>query len=378
MQQYSDNLQKLKENQNYRTLPDASTLQLLDLCSNDYLGINANAKMQEIFWNEVTSKQSFSSCSSRLLGKSLEQHKSLETEIADAFNSEACLLFNSGYHANSGILPALASDKDLIITDKLIHASIIDGAKLSRADFMRYRHLDYNHLENLIKKYRSNYNQVFIVSESIFSMDGDIADLHKLIELKQKYNCLLYIDEAHALGVCGINGLGCAEEQNCVSDVDFIVGTMGKAMASMGAFVVFKQVFKDYLINYSRPFIYSTALPPVNVAWSRFVFQNLTTMKTERQRLKQLSYEFATMLNIKSESHIIPFVIGSNAKAIEKSLLLKQHGFNALPVRYPTVPINTARLRFSLSANMKIEQLKPIMNLLEVATLNSTLNIAKA
>ena len=378
MQQYTDILQNLKESNNYRTLPDTDTLQLIDLCSNDYMGINANTKMQETFWREVAKKHSFGSCSSRLLSKNLEQHQLLETEIADAFHKESCLLFNSGYHANAGILPALASDKDLILADKLVHASIIDGAKLGKADFMRYRHLDYNHLENLLKKHRSNYNRVFIVSESIFSMDGDKADLRKLIELKQKYNGLLYVDEAHALGVRGNKGLGCAEEQNCVSDVDFIVGTMGKAWASMGAFVVCSQVFKDVLINFSRPFIYSTALPPINVAWSRFVFQNLIEMNTERQYLKRLSREFASMLNIQSESHIIPYVIGLNAEAIEKSLLLKGHGFNALPVRYPTVPVNTARLRFSLSASMKMEQLIPIKDLLRITTLNPAHSFAKA
>lgn len=376
MKQYIEKLQKLKESQNYRTLLDTGTEQLLDLCSNDYLGINANTKMQEIFWDEFATKQSFSSCSSRLLSKSLEQHQFLETEIADAFNKEASLLFNSGYHANVGILPAISSNKDLIIADKLIHASLIDGARLSQADFMRYKHLDYAHLESLLKKYRNSYNQVFIVSESIFSMDGDIADLHKLVELKQKYNCLLYVDEAHALGVRGINGLGCAEEQNCIPDVDYIVGTMGKAIASIGAFVVCTQLFKDYLINYSRSFIFSTALPPINVAWSRFVFQNIASMKTERQNLKQLSLAFADMLNIKSDSHIIPFIIGSNADAIETSLKLKNQGFNVLPVRYPTVPKNTSRLRFSLSANVNIEQLKPIKELIQGATFAQ--NISKA
>lgn len=378
MQQYIDTLQKLKESDNYRSLPDVGTLQLFDLCSNDYMGIGSNVKMQEIFWKEVAVKHSFGSCSSRLLGKTLEQHELLETEIADVFLKESCLLFNSGFHANAGILPALASDKDLILADKLVHASIIDGAKLGKADFMRYRHLDYNHLEALLKKHRGNYQRVFIVSESIFSMDGDVADLHKLIELKQEYNGLLYLDEAHALGVRGNKGLGCAEEQNCLSDLDFIVGTMGKAWASMGAFVVCKQVFKETLINFSRPFIYSTALPPINVAWSRFVFQNLIGMNAERQYLKRLSREFAGMLNIQSESHIIPFVIGSNAEAIAKSMLLKEYGFNALPVRYPTVPVNTARLRFSLSASMKMEQLLPIQNLLGIASGNYTQNFGKA
>ncbi len=364
MQEYINKLKILKGDGNYRALPDEAASQLLDLCSNDYLGINENTKLQADFWNETTSRQLLSSCSSRLLGKQLKQHTLFETELADAYKKESALLFNSGYHANTGILPALTSKKDLIIADKLVHASIIDGAMLSKADFIRYRHLDNKHLEKLLEKNRKNYNQVFIVSESIFSMDGDIAHLPQLVELKNKFDCLLYIDEAHALGVRGEKGLGCAEEQNCIKDLDFIVGPMGKAFASTGAFVVCKQVFRDYLINFARSFIFSTALPPINVAWSRFVFQHLTAMQAERQKLMQLSTEFQEQLGIPGQSHIIPFIIGTNANAIRKSQILRRNGFNVLPVRYPTVPRNTARLRFSLNAKMNIQQLSPIKKLI--------------
>ncbi len=364
MYQYLENLQELKDNKCYRTLPGKETLQLLDLCSNDYMGINANVQMKKHFMEEYGQDASFSSCSSRLLGKCLNHHIILESEIASAYKSDSCLLFNSGYHANAGILPSLVTNKDLIIADKLIHASIIDGAKLGKADFLRYRHLDYSHLESLLIKNRSNYDNVFIVSESIFSMDGDIADMYRLIDLKQKYKCCLYIDEAHALGVRGKRGLGYAEEKDCISDIDFLVGTMGKAVASMGAFVVCNQVYKDYLINNSRPFIFSTALPPVNVAWSYFVFQNLFNMQEEREKLKKLSEDFAALLNIKHDSHIIPFVIGSNEETVMKSKLLKENGFHVLPIRYPTVPKNTARLRFSLSVSNEIDQLLPLRDLI--------------
>jgi len=364
MNKYKIRLQELIESHNYRQLPDNNTLNLIDLCSNDYLGINENAALRKEFLKDINMDYTFGAASSRLLSKSLEQHLLLEKIIAKSYNTEAALIFNSGYHANVGILSALPGNKDLIIADKLIHASIIDGAKLSNADFMRYKHLDYEQLELLLKKHRKNYDKVFIVSESIFSMDGDVADLPKMIELKNKYTSYLYIDEAHALGVRGRQGLGCLEEFDCMADVDFIVGTMGKAMASVGAFVACKQLFIDYLINHSRAFIFSTALPPINMAWSKFVFQQMKDMNTEREYLKNLSTAFSARLNVQANSHIIPFLIGDNSEAIAASQLLKKNGFNVLPIRYPTVPKNTARLRFSLSANMKLENLKAIETLL--------------
>lgn len=368
MDQYKTRLQDLKKSNNYRQLPDYDTLNLIDLCSNDYLGINANAHLRDEFLSEFNMDYAFSSTSSRLLSKSMEQHVLFENTIAESYNTEATLLFNSGYHANVGILSALPGSKDLIIADKMIHASVIDGAKLSSADFMRYKHLNYKHLELLLEKHRKDYDKVFIVSESIFSMDGDVANILELIELKNKYNCYLYIDEAHALGVCGKQGLGCVEALNCMADVDFIVGTMGKAMASVGAFVACQQVFVDYLINHSRAFIFSTALPPINAAWSNFIFQKMKDMNAQRKRLQNLSSDFAAILNVQADSHIISFVIGANSEAIAASQLLKQNGFNVLPIRYPTVPKNTARLRFSLSANMKFESLKSIQYILTTDT----------
>ena len=364
MNNYKAHLQELKASNTYRQLPANDTLKLIDLCSNDYLGINTNERLREEFLREYNMDYAFSATSSRLLSKSLEQHLFLEKTIAESYKTEAALLFNSGYQANVGILSALPGNKDLIIADKLIHASVIDGAKLSSARFIRYKHLNYDHLEQLLKTNCNSYERIFIVSESVFSMDGDIADIEQLIELKNKYNCYLYIDEAHALGVFGKQGLGYTEELNCLEQVDFIVGTMGKAIASVGAFVACKQVFIEYLINHSRAFIFSTALPPINVAWSTFVFQKMKSMQPQRNHLQQLSKQFATMIKVQADSHIIPYVIGKNADAIAASHVLKQHGFNVLPIRFPTVPKDTARLRFSLSANMQLEQLQVIQSLL--------------
>lgn len=362
---YAEELENLRNLGNYRQLHDENP-ELLDLCSNDYLGINHDVKFFAGFMDQIWNKDlKLSSSASRLLSINSGIHHKLEQIIAHAYQQEASLLFNSGYHANLALLSALPGKKDLVVADKFVHASIIDGAKLGNSDFIRYKHLDYQHLEKLLQDKRKHYDQVFIVSESIFSMDGDIADIQKLTEIKKRHNCLLYIDEAHGLGVRGKNGYGCAEEQGCNADVDVFIGPLGKAMASIGAFVVCKQVIKDYLINSARPFIYSTALPPINVAWTKYIFELLPELREQRTKLVSISKGFSKILGTKAESQIIPLILGENEKTISLSKKLKQAGFNALPIRYPTVPKGTARLRFSLGAHIKLDELKPIQELIK-------------
>ncbi len=359
-------LENLKITDNYRFLPEDNSAGLLDLCSNDYLGLNNDKQLYSNFINTLSGNAfKFSSCSSRLLSGNSSEYKKLEELIAGSYQSEACLLYNSGYHANLGIISALAGKSDLILADKLVHASIIDGVKLSPATVTRFRHLDYLHLEKILEKNRNAYENVFIISESIFSMDGDIAGLERLVELKQKFNCLLYIDEAHAVGTRGKNGLGCVEEAQVTKDVDFVVGTFGKALASIGAFVVCSNLFKQYLINHSRTLIYTTAMPPINLAWTKYIFEKLPELNKKRERLKNISTQFSELLNLKPQSHIIPLITGTNKEAVAESLILRQHGFKILPIRYPTVPKGTARLRFSLRADMNINQLMPIKNILK-------------
>ncbi|MBN1462508.1 MAG: 8-amino-7-oxononanoate synthase [Paludibacteraceae bacterium] len=364
-ERYISTLENLREQGNYRSFPETNG-NLIELSSNDYLGLNKDYTLYADFVEEFkANKYKLSACSSRLLSGNAPEYTQLEKLISTAYQTEDCLLYNSGYHANVGILSALAGKKDLILADKLVHASLIDGIQLSDATFMRYKHVDYKHLESLLEKHRNEYEEVFIVSESIFSMDGDIAELHKLVELKKKYNCFLYIDEAHALGVRGKNGLGCVEEDGVIQDVDFIVGTFGKALASVGAFVACSQLFKEYLVNHSRTLIFTTALPPINLAWTAYLFERLPDFNDRRIHLSELSKAFAKHLNVKAESHIVPYIIGSNQEAIEASKLLIKNDFNVLPIRYPTVPQNTARLRFSLSADLKLETLKLIKDLLK-------------
>ncbi|MDW7693755.1 8-amino-7-oxononanoate synthase [Flammeovirgaceae bacterium SG7u.111] len=357
---YRAELQELEARGNLRKLPPPAGA-LVDLSSNDYLGLNQNPALYNRFLEEVPlESRKPSAASSRLLSGNTQAHIELEQTIGELYGNEA-LIYNSGYHANTGILPALAGKNDLILADKLVHASLIDGMKLSQATTLRFAHLNYAHLESLLEQNRGKFEQVFIVSESIFSMDGDVADLEKLIELKQKFDTFLYLDEAHSVGLLGKQGLGISEEKNCLKEVDFLVGCMGKSLASIGAFLVCNEVFKSYLINRSRTLIFSTALPPINLAWSKFVFELLPSLNLERQRLQSLTQQFSTELGQVADSHIIPFLVGENDAAVRLSQQLQQLGFKVLPIRYPTVPKGTARLRFSLNANMNFDSLLPII-----------------
>lgn len=360
---YTQKLEELKSQGNFRFLRTAIPENCINLSSNDYLGLCADAELYDEFLDEISiHSYPFSAASSRLLTGNCSEYGELEELLCRLFQRAAALVFNSGYHANCGILPALAGKNDLIVADKLVHASIIDGIRLAQADFERFRHADYEHLERILQEKRETYEQIFIVSESIFSMDGDCADLKKLVELKQKYNCLLYIDEAHAFGVRGAQGLGVAEEQGVIADIDLLVATFGKAIASMGAFVVCSEIVRSYLINHARTLIFTTALPPVNIAWTTFILNQLPYLHQRRNHLQKVSEECAKLLHAPFQSHIIPYIIGSNEKAIACAETLQQKGFFVLPIRYPTVPKNTARLRFSLHSNLHINDIQNLVN----------------
>ena len=244
MKDYNDILNRLKATGNLRSLPEIvhrgkwiekEGRKMLNLSSNDYLGLSSRQELRDEFLMQLHENGlPFSSTSSRLLTGNFTVYSELEQLMASRFGREAALLFNSGYHANTGILPALADKRSLILADKLVHASIIDGILLSGSPYQRYRHNDYRHLEQLLTKYANDYEQVIIVTESIFSMDGDVADLRRLVDLKKSFpNTWLYVDEAHAIGVRGENGLGIAEEQGCIGEIDLLVGTFGKALGSI-------------------------------------------------------------------------------------------------------------------------------------------------
>lgn len=379
-ERYIKKLDIIKEAGNYRVLRNiehngflihADGREMLNLSSNDYLGLSSNPRLIDDFRAETdVMALAYSAASSRLLSGNHQYYKMLEDDLADLYDKESALVFNSGYHANIGILPALTGKRDLIVSDKLVHASIIDGLRLSEAQMLRYRHMDYEHLQSILTQHREEYENVFIVTESIFSMDGDVADLQQLCEIKKEFDCFLYVDEAHAIGVRGTNGLGCCEEQACTEDIDFIVGTFGKAFASMGAFVVCEELFREYLINTQRSLIFTTALPPVNVAWTRFVLNRMPEFYDLRVKLAGVSERLREVLiekgfETRGSSHIVPMVCGSNENSVEMAELLQDNGFFALPVRYPTVPKNEARIRFSLNASIAMEDYECLFDFLE-------------
>lgn len=381
MDRYGQELLRLQEKGNLRVLPDvrhdgkwivSGGRRMLNLSSNDYLGLAVDKKLRHEFMETLDEGDFlFSSSSSRLLTGNFDICARLENKLAGLFRAESALVFSSGYHLNAGILPAISDSHTLVLADKLVHASLIDGIRLSSAHAIRYRHQDYGQLEALVDKYRTAYDRIVIVTESIFSMDGDVTDLRRLVSVKRisPQQILLYVDEAHAVGVRGENGLGIAEEQGCVQDVDFLCGTFGKAMASVGAYVVCRRELRDYLVNKMRTLIFTTALPPVNLAWTCFLLERLPRWKSLRLHLDEMSARLRSCLGggegCVSGSHIIPLVEGESKKAVSKAEELRRKGFYVLPVRPPTVPEGTSRLRFSLRADITDEELDALITCLK-------------
>ena len=378
---YAEQLDQLKQQGNFRqftanqqqgkwiTIQDRT---MLNLASNDYLGLAADLSLREEFLDTLKIERAlFSSSSSRLLTGNFAEYEQFENSLSKVFG-RAALLFNSGYHMNIGILPALADSKTIILADKLVHASMIDGIRLSNAQYVRYRHNDLQHLEQLLQKYHQDeqIERIIVVTESIFSMDGDETDLAALAQLKQRFaKTMLYVDEAHAIGVRGGQGLGCAEQYGVLDQIDFLVGTFGKAIASVGGYIICDSIMRDYLINKMRPLIFSTALPPISMAWSDFIFNKVLNMQQQRQHLAEISQYLQQAVIAKgfsspSSSHIIPIILGESQAAIEKARYVQQQGFYAMPVRPPTVPQNSSRLRISLTALVQKNELQQLVECL--------------
>ena len=356
-------LRQLKDEGNYRSIPLETKGEVIDFSSNDYLGIAADGELRERFFADPAARNlPMSSSASRLLASRQIDYFNLESVLGLLYRKHrgddtAALLFNSGYHANTGLISSLAADNTFIIADRLVHASIIDGMVLSRAPFARFRHNDYAHLEQLIERHKGEKRDILVVVESVYSMDGDSADIDRLADIKRRYpQVKLYVDEAHAFGVRGPRGLGLVAASPAAAEVDVIVGTFGKAAGSMGAFAITSAAVKEFLVNTSRPLIFSTALPPMQAAWTRFALSALLGAERRRAHLQWLSEKLQKVLQKYSTvpvavSHIQPLVIGDSHKVVELSRrLLHIYGLKALPIRKPTVQAGTERLRISLSA----------------------------
>lgn len=331
----------------------------IDFSSNDYLGLSAHPKLMEEAKKAIDNFGT-SSSASRLMSGDLELHHQLETKIARFKNKEAALFFNSGYQANVGIISSLYGRRDCIFLDRLSHASIIDGVVLSQAKLFRFAHNDSADLELLLKKERNKFESALIITESVFSMDGDRAPLKKLVHLKEKYNCKIFVDEAHATGIFGKTGAGIVEEEGLEDKIDFIMGTFSKALGGFGAYLATSKEVVDYLINTCRSFIYSTALPPSVISANLASIDVVKEEPYRREELLKLAGYFRDTLRdkgfeVRGQSQIIPVIIGDNLRTQKIAAKLQERGFWVLPIRPPTVPKNESRLRFSLTFYHKKE-----------------------
>lgn len=340
----------------------------VDFSSNDYLGLSSHDELIEAAHTALNDFGA-GTCAARLMSGDLEIHHKLEKETAIFKNKESVLLFNSGYQANVGIIPAMAGRQDAVFADRLIHASLLDGITLSRAKLFRFRHNDIEHLESLLKQHRTDFDEALIVTESVFSMDGDRASLPELVELKNMYGCVLFADEAHATGVFGPQGRGWVNECGLADDVELLMGTFSKALGGFGAYLAASADVIHYLTNAARSFIYSTALPAAVVAANLAAIRlcsngldrgPLLLQKAEHFR-QALSSEGFTVLGA---SQIVPVVIGDPQESIRLSQELLKRGFRVLPVRPPTVPEKQSRLRFSLCYSHSDEELQAVVEAL--------------
>lgn len=382
LEQFEQQLHVLKKQGNLRQFisneQDGKYIQIaqkkmLNLSSNDYLGLATNLELRAHFFDLTPNHlKLMSSSSSRLLTGNFSQYEHLEQSLSTAFSGRSALVFNSGYHMNIGILPAISDSKTLILADKLVHASMIDGIRLSSAKYVRYRHNDLSHLLSLLHKYHddSAINKIIVVTESIFSMDGDETDLTQLVQIKQQFHkVMLYVDEAHAIGVRGGKGLGCAEQYGVIQEIDFLVGTFGKALASVGGYLICHSIIREYLINTMRPLIFSTAQPPINMVWTQYIFEYMQGLSAQREIFAEKCQTFRHLIKNKkyqcpSSSHIVPIIIGDSEKTVATATQLQNAGYYVMPVRPPTVPQQSSRLRISLNDLIEVDELSALVNLL--------------
>ncbi len=385
-----EELDELEKNDLLRTVDDLRFIsstkaidndgnEFLVFGTNNYLGLTHHPKVMEAC--KEASEYGTGSTGSRLTTGASFEARELENNISEFKNTESTLIFNTGYMTNLGVIYALTKENDVIFSDQLNHASIIDGTRISKASVRVYKHKDTSDLENLIKKEIESNNEpnnksnFFIVSDGVFSMDGDIAPLPKLVEIANEYNCTLIIDEAHATGVIGKNGRGTVEYYrnktgiDLTDSVDLQIGTLSKALASEGGYVSGKQVYIDYLINKSRPFIFSTALSPSTIASANAALNLLKENSeeylsnlNENTRLMRNLLNDAGLNVVDGETPIIPIIIGPAELANRFSKKLEKEGILVSSIRPPSVPKGESRLRLTIIATHTREEIKSTAN----------------
>ena len=339
--------------------------ELIDFSSNDYLGLADHPELKKASKKAIETLGT-SSSASRLLSGDLAIHHELEEKTALFKGKESALVFNSGYQANVGIISALYKAGDAVFCDRLSHASILDGISLSGARLFRFLHNDAGHLESLLKKTAGKFKNSLIVTESIFSMDGDKPPLKEIVSLKEKYGCKIMADEAHATGIFGTDGSGVVAEQGLTDRVDLIMGTFSKALGSFGAYIAGSGKMIEYLINTCRSFIYSTALPPSVIAANIAALEIVAKEPFRRETLLENAAYFRSELKakgfeVKGQSQIVPLILGDTQRAVALSKSLEEKGYEVLPIRPPTVPLGQSRLRFSLTCHHSKETLQELI-----------------
>ncbi|HIG26546.1 MAG TPA: 8-amino-7-oxononanoate synthase [Verrucomicrobiales bacterium] len=348
----------------------------LNFSSNDYLGIARDPRLQEVAV-EAMKKWGVGTGASRLICGNLRPHIELEESLADWKKSEAGIVFSSGYSAAIGTVNALVDKNDLVITDQLIHASLIDAARLSKAEIQIYPHNDLNELQCLLEKAQSrfprNSSRILILTESVFSMDGDIAPLREIVELKDRFGACLMLDEAHATGLYGPEGAGLSAREGVENRIEVRMGTLSKALGVSGGFICGSQALIDLLINRARPFIFSTSPPAMICAAASEALRIVRSEEGDCKRTKLwghvelIAAELRGIVNHSSsnafgQSAIFPLVLGSEERAMEGAQWVGKEGLLIHPVRYPSVPKGEARLRMTVSADHTEQEIETLLS----------------
>ncbi len=344
----------------------------LTFCSNDYLGLANHPQLIESFKN-AANEMGVGSGSAHLVNGHTQIHENLELALAEFTGREAAILFSTGYMANLGVIGALLDKQDAVFEDKWNHASLLDAGLLSGARFQRYLHNDLSNLQARLE--RSTARRKLIVTDAVFSMDGDCADLKGLSELAKQHDAWLMVDDAHGFGVLGKTGAGLCEKENLnQNDVQILMGTLGKGFGTAGAFVAGSKELIEYLTNFARPYIYTTAMPAAIAAatlTSLEIVKNEPQRREHLQKLISLFREGAAALGLNlmaSDTPIQPILIGEADEAIKLTELLKQQGILVTAIRPPTVPQGTARLRVTLSAAHSEQQVLQLLDALKSIT----------
>ena len=339
-------------------------LEGVNFCSNDYLGLAEDPQLKLALLESVEHAACVGGTGSRLLSGHHPSWDELEEEFAAFARMGAALYFANGYAANLGLLSSVLGKDDLVFSDALNHASLIDGIRLSGARRIIYAHLDFNALEKSLREHENEPCRKMIVTESVFSMDGDVADLRFMQELAARYGARLIVDEAHATAVHGPGGSGIVAAAGLTEEVLAVVHTCGKALASAGGFVCGSKTLREFLINHARTLIFSTAMPVYIAGQIRAALRLAKTMNRERELLLERSRELAALLRADgwdvsgTASQIIPVIIGSNDDALAAAQFLQERGFAIRAIRPPTVPAGSARLRLSLTARIAAKELQ--------------------